>query len=421
MAKRKISLIIKNASQLITLDSSNPLPRYGSKMNELGIIKNGAIAIHQNKILEIGSTKKIMGKYQASHQIDAYGKVVTPGLVDPHTHLVFAGDRSNEFEMRLKGATYQQITAAGGGINATVRATRIASKNILVKHALDSLKRFLNGGTTTLEAKSGYGLNLKDEIKILEVIKDLNSVQPVSIVPTFLGAHEIPKEYRNNKTGYIKLINKGMLPIVAKRKLAEFCDVFCEKGVFEIDESRQILNEAKKYGLSIKLHADEFVQLGGGELAAELKATSADHLMACSDKGIQKMKEKGVIAVLLPGTTFTLGLTKYAPARKMIDSGLAVALATDFNPGTSFTESMPLIMTLACIMMKMTPAEALTAATINAAYAVKRGEQLGSLTPQKQADVVIWQIPTYQHICYHFGVNLVEQVIKRGKVVVKNI
>lgn len=418
MAKKKISLIIKNVSQLVTLDSSNPGPRYGNMMNEVGIIKNGAIAINQDKILETGPTKKIVNKYQAKQQIDAAGKVITPGLIDPHTHLIFAGNRSNEFEMRLKGATYQKINEAGGGINATVRVTRAASKNMLKKYALSFLKRFLSVGTTTLEAKSGYGLNLKDEIKILEVIKALNSEQLVDIVPTFLGAHEFPEEYQNNKTGYINLIKEKMLPLISKRNLAEFCDIFCEKGVFEIDQSRQILNEAKKYGLKIKLHADEFAPLGGAELAAELNAVSADHLMACSNNGIQKMEEKGVIAVLLPGTTFALGLAKYAPARKMIDSGLAIALATDFNPGTSFTESMPLIMTLACVMIKMTPAEVLTASTINAAYAINRGEQIGSLSPGKQADLIIWDIPTYQHIPYHFGVNLVKMVIKKGDVVI---
>jgi len=414
--KKKISLIIRNAAELVTLDNGNLSPRTGGAMRDLNIIEDGAVAIHKDKIIAAGPTKKIISKYQAKKIIYARGKTVTPGLIDSHTHLVFAGDRANEFEMRLQGATYQEIAAAGGGIKSTVEATRKASKSDLKAEALKRMNRFLAYGTTTIEAKSGYGLNVKDEVKMLEVIKELDGVHDVDIIPTFLGAHEIPPEYKGNKEGYINLLIKEMIPAVAKRKLAGFCDVFCEKNVFEITDSRRILTEAKKYGFKIKMHADEFAQLGGAELAAELGAVSADHLMAISDNGIRAIREKGVIATLLPGTTFALGLSNYAPARKIIDSGCAVALATDFNPGTSFTESLPIIMTLACVKMKMTPAEALCAATINAAHAVSRQDTIGSISPGKQADIVIWDIPSYRHIPYHLGVNLADTVIKKGKI-----
>lgn len=395
--------------------SAKPGPRCGRDMNELGLIPDGALAIDKDKILEAGPTKKITAKYQASRTIDACGKIVTPGLIDSHTHPVFAGDRSNEFEMRLKGATYQEIAASGGGIKSTVKAVREASEKELVNFSLLRMERFLSCGTTTIDAKSGYGLNLPDEMKMLRVIRALGRIQPLELIPTFLGAHEIPPEYQGRKNEYVKLITEQMIPKVLDDKLAEFCDIFCEKGVFEIEESRYILDFARKHGLKIKLHADEFAPLGGAELAAELGAISADHLMAVSDKGIRAMKEKGVIAVLLPGTTFALGLKNYAPARKIIDNGNPVALATDFNPGTCFCESLPAIMNIACTQMKMTPAETLSAVTINAAWAIGRGEALGSIEAGKQADIVIWDAPSYKHIPYHFGVNLVSAVIKKGK------
>jgi imidazolonepropionase len=416
--KKKISLIIRNAAELVTLDNGNQFPRTGEAMRDLNIIEDGAIAIDKDKIVETGPTNKILNKYQAKKVIYAREKVVTPGLIDSHTHLVFAGDRANEFEMRLKGATYQEIAELGGGIKSTVEATRKAFKGPLTTNAMAALDRFLAYGTTTIEAKSGYGLNVIDEIKILEVINSFKGFHPIDVIPTFLGAHEIPPEYKDNKAGYIDLVCDKMLPMVADGKLAEFCDVFCEKNVFEIEDSRRILTEAKKYGFKIKMHADEFAPLGGAELAAELGAVSADHLMVISDNGIKAIREKGVIATLLPGTAFALGLNNYAPARKIIDSGCAVALATDFNPGTSFTESLPIIMTLACVKMKMTPAEALCAATINAAHAIGRQNIIGSFSQGKQADIVIWNIPSYKHIPYHFGVNLVDKVIKNGKVVV---
>ncbi|MFH0889363.1 MAG: imidazolonepropionase [Planctomycetota bacterium] len=423
MTKKEIDLIISNAAELVTLSSPLFRPRCGvSEMNALGIINDGAVAIKNGRIIAVGATNNILKTYSSNKIIKATGKTVTPGLIDSHTHPIFMGDRADEFELKLKGATYQEIAASGGGIKSTVQKVRQASKNKLKTNAQKHLKRFLSYGTTTIEAKSGYGLTTKDEIKILKAIKELSG-KPIypEMVATFLGAHEIPDEFKNNKSGYINLIKTEMIPLIARKKLAEFCDVFCEKGVFEIDETRQILKSAAKYKLNLKLHADEFTCLGGAELAAEMNATSADHLMFTSDKGLAKMKEKGVIAVLLPGTTFMLGLKTYARARKMIDMGLPIALATDFNPGTSMTESLPIIMTIACVMMKMTPAEALTATTINAAYALKRGKIIGSLDAGKQADIVIWNTPSYKHITYHFGVNLVDTVIKKGVIVYKNI
>jgi imidazolonepropionase len=443
--KKQVDLIVAEITELVTMSSAVSGPRTGAdKMNSLGIFHNGAVAVHKDRVVAAGFTDDILKSYSARKIIRASGRTVTPGLIDCHTHPVFMGDRSDEFELKLMGATYQQIAASGGGIRSTVRKVRNATKAELKANALKYLERFIRCGTTTIEAKSGYGLTTVDEIKMLEVIKELNSVgqknssstlyAPRStlpeLVPTFLGAHEIPDEYKDNKAGYVDLVIHEMIPLVARRKLAEFCDVFCEKNVFEIEDSRRILNAAKKHGLDVKLHADEFAPLGGAELAVELGAVSADHLMAISDNAIKMMaaksphqyigvRDKGnrTVAVLLPGTTFGLGLRSYAPARKMIDAGLAVALATDFNPGTSFTESLPMIMTIACVKMKMTPAEALTAVTINAAVAINRQNIIGSLEPGKQADMVIWDCPSYKHIPYHFGVNLVDKVIKRGKVI----
>lgn len=414
-------MIVAGIMELVTMNSQSAGARRGKDaMNTLGIFHDGAVAIHKGHVVSAGFTEDILKSYSSKRIIRAEGKTVTPGLIDCHTHPVFMGDRADEFELKLMGATYQQIAAAGGGIKSTVRKVRQASKPELKANALKYIERFIRCGTTTIEAKSGYGLTTVDEIKMLEAIKELNAKSQLpELVPTFLGAHEIPDEYKDNKAGYVDLIIHEMIPQVAKHKLAEFCDVFCEKNVFEIDDSRRILHAAKKHGLDIKLHADEFAPLGGAELAVELGAVSADHLMAISDNAIKMMADKGnkTVAVLLPGTTFMLGLKSYAPARRMIDAGLAVALATDFNPGTSFTESLPMIMSIACVKMKMTPAEALSAVTVNAAAAVNRQDRVGSLESGKQADMVIWDCPSYKHIPYHFGVNLAELVIKKGKVI----
>ena len=414
-----VNLIIQNARQLLTLKSMQKGPRTKDGMEDLGIIEDGVVAISGDKIAVVGKNKDVLDEIEITNEtkiIDAKNKVVLPGFVDCHTHPVFANTREDEFEMRIKGKTYQEIAASGGGIKSSVKNLRSKTKEELIRLVLPRLDRMLSYGTTTIEAKSGYGLSLEDEIKMLEVIRELNKIHPIDLIPTFLGAHEISEEYKNNRKEYIKLITERMIPEVAKRKLAVFCDIFCEKGVFDIEESREILKTAKDHGFGLKLHADQLSALGGSKLAAELKAISADHLEFIDDDGIEKMRESGVIGVLLPGACFGLGLREYPPARKMIERGLPVALATDFNPGSSMTESVPMILSLACLMMRMTPAEAMVASTINSAYAVDKGNEMGSIEKGKKADMVIWNVQNYKEIPYHFGVNLVEQVIKDGKV-----
>ncbi len=415
-----INLIIQNAGQILTLKSSQKGPRTGELMEDLGIIQDGTVAISEGKIVAVGKKKEILDQITMDEKtkiVDARDKVVLPGFVDCHTHPVFAETREEEFEMRIKGKSYQEIAASGGGIKSSVKALRSKSKKELVQLALPRLDRMLSFGTTTIEAKSGYGLSLDHEIKMLEVIQELNRIHPIDLVPTFLGAHEVPEEYENRRSEYIKLIIEKMIPEVAKRKLAGFCDIFCEKGVFDIGESRQILTAARNYGFKLRLHADQLSSLGGSKLAAELRAISADHLEFIDDEGIRMMKRAGVIGVLLPGACFGLGLKEYPPARKMIDQGVPVALGTDFNPGSSMTESMPMILSLACLMMRMTPAEAIVASTINSAYAVDKANEVGTIEVGKRADLVIWNVQSYKEIPYHFGVNLVGQVIKDGKVI----
>jgi imidazolonepropionase len=421
---KSINLIIQNTRQLLTLRSDQKGPRTGEHLENLGIIEDGAVAVSGDKIVAVGKTKDILNNVKIDKKtkvIDAKDKVVLPGFVDCHTHPVFANTREDEFEMRIRGKTYQEIAQSGGGIKSSVKALRSKSKEELIQLAIPRLDRMLSYGTTTIEAKSGYGLSLEDEIKMLEVIKELNKIHPIDLIPTFLGAHEIPEEYKNNRKEYIKLITEKMIPEVAKRRLALFCDVFCEKGVFDIKESREILKAAKKHGFKLKLHADQLSALGGAKLAAELGAVSADHLEFIDNDGIEMMKEAGVIGVLLPGACFGLGIKEYPPARKMIEKGLPVALATDFNPGSSMTESVPMILSLACLMMRMTPAEAIVASTINSAYAVDKENELGIIEVGKKADLVIWNVQSYKEIPYHYGVNLVEQVIKDGKIISKKI
>jgi imidazolonepropionase len=417
---KSIDLLIQNASQLVTLKSKQTGPRTGTYMEEVGIIEDGAVAVSGDRITAVGKTQEVLRQIQIDDKtkiIDATKKVVLPGFVDCHTHPVFGATREEEFDMRVRGRSYQEIAAAGGGIKSSVRTLRSKSKQELIEFALPYLDRLLSYGTTTIEAKSGYGLSLEDEIKMLEVIQELNHLHPIDLIPTFLGAHEVPPEYRDKKSEYIDLIINQMIPEVAKRKLAVFCDIFCEKGVFDIEESRKILTAAKENGFKLKLHADQLSALGGSKLAAELGAVSADHLEFIDDEGIRSMKDAGVIGVMLPGASFGLGMKEYPPARKMIDAGLPIALATDFNPGSSFTESMPMIMSLSCLMMKMTPAETVTASTINSAYAVEKANEVGSIEVGKKADLVIWNIQSYKEIPYHYGVNLVDQVIKNGKAI----
>ena len=406
----KSELLIKNAIQLLTVKSDKT--KVKGEMEDLGIINDGAIAVRNNRIFRVD--KKI--KTDSKKIIDASGKVVMPGFVDCHTHLVFSGSRENELKMKLKGKTYLEILESGGGIHFTVNKTRKADIKELVALGLRRLDEMLLNGTTTVEAKSGYGLNPKDEIKCLKVIEELNKQHAVDVIPTFLGAHAVPLEFKNNPDEYTDLILNKMLPRI--KNLAEFCDVFCEKNVFTIEQARKILNEGKKFGLTPKIHADELYCTGGAELASEIGCVSADHLLRASDKGIKKMAEKGVIGVLLPGTSFTT-MEKYADARKYIDYGLPVALASDFNPNC-WVNNMGFIIALACYNMKMTPAEAISASTINAAFAIGKEKEIGSLEVGKKADILILNVPNYESIPYKLGMNIVDTVIKNGKVVVEN-
>ena len=406
----KSELLIKNAIQLLTVKSDKT--KVKGEMEDLGIINDGAIAVRNNRIFRVD--KKI--KTDSKKIIDASGKVVMPGFVDCHTHLVFSGSRENELKMKLKGKTYLEILESGGGIHFTVNKTRKADIKELVALGLRRLDEMLLNGTTTVEIKTGYGLNPKDEIKCLKVINELNKRHAADIVPTFLGAHAVPLEFKNNPDEYTDLIRNKMLPRI--KNLAEFCDVFCEKNVFTIEQARKILNEGKKFGLTPKIHADELYCTGGAELASEIGCVSADHLLRASDKGIKKMAEKGVIGVLLPGTSFTT-MEKYADARKYIDYGLPVALASDFNPNC-WVNNMGFIIALACYNMKMTPAEAISASTINAAFAIGKEKEIGSLEVGKKADILILNVPNYESIPYKLGMNIVDTVIKNGKVVVEN-
>ena len=416
-------LIIEGAAELLTLGGAGTRPRRGEEMRDLGIVRRGAVAARRGRIVWVGPTADLLGAVRPMafcKLIDAYGKTVIPGLVDSHTHLVFAGSRENEFALRIQGKTYPEIAAAGGGINATVAATRQASKADLTFAARRSLNRMLCLGTTTVEVKSGYGLDFENELKMLEVIQGLNDDEPMTVVPTFMGAHEIPPELRQNPEAYVDLVITRMIPAVAERKLARFCDVFCETGVFSVGQTERIFVAAQAAGLEARVHADELTDLGGAAMAARMKARTADHLLYANDDGLRAMAQAGVIAVLLPGTAYFLHMQRYARARDMIAAGVPLALATDFNPGSCMTESMPLIMNMACTQMRMLPAEAITAATLNAAWAIGEQDRVGSLEVGKRADLLVLDAPNHEHLCYHFGVNLVERVIANGRVVVEN-
>jgi len=404
--------LLTGAGELVTLD-----PRLGE--GALGVIRGGAVAALSGKIVWIGRTaeaRKAVWLLKAGRELDARGRVVLPGFVDSHTHLVFAGSREKEFASRIAGASYQEIAAAGGGILSTVEATRDATVDELVALARRRLDLALQHGTTTLEAKSGYGLTTADEVKMLEAICLLREAHPVDVHATFCGAHEVPPEFRGNTEGYVDLVVNEMLPEVTQKKLAEYCDVFCEEGVFSVTHARRILLAARERGLRAKLHADEFVATGGAELAAEVGALSADHLLTARVDGIRAMKEAGVTATLLPGTAFFLGLP-YAPARAFLETGVRVALATDFNPGSSYTPNMQLIITLACTQMRMTVEEAIQAATLGGAHAMGLEAQLGSLARGKACDLNVVDIPNYYHLPYLYGVNHVQTVVKAGQVV----
>ncbi len=419
--EKKATLLIKNIGQLVTM--AGPAPRIGDQLKDIGLIENGGIAAAGNEILAVGLSKEVEGQTPLAEGctvIDAKGAVVTPGLIDPHTHPVFAKTRENEFEMRIQGKSYMEIAQAGGGIRASVRDLRTTSKQVLQDKTRERLDRMLRHGTTTIEAKSGYGLSTESEIKQLEIIQNLNEKHPIDLIPTFLGAHEVPDEYRDRREEYIEIINNDMLPKVMEGRLAEFSDIFTEEGVYNIEESRRIQQAAKKAGLKLKFHADELKSVGGAELAAEMGAISADHLVYISENGIKAIAASGTVAVLLPGTTFSLGGKQYAPARKMIEEGVVIALSTDCNPGSSYSESMPFMASLAGLELKMTAAEALSAMTVNAACAIDRRGKIGQLQTGLAADMVLWQMNDYREMPYHYAVNLVSRVVKAGKVVVNN-
>ena len=397
-----------------------PVPCVGAAMREIGLVKHGAVAISGHSIIAAGPQDEIHGRISRSadcHVIDAHGAVVTPGLIDAHTHPVFSSTREDEFEMRLQGKSYMEIAEAGGGIRRSVRDLRTTPTDLLEQKTLKRLDRFLSNGTTTIEAKSGYGLSTESELRQLQIIRDLSHQHKIEMVPTFLGAHDFPDEYRAAPGRYVQLIIDDMLPAVTKERLAIFSDIFCERGVFSNEQSQRIQEAAASYGLKLKFHADEMTDTGGAALAASMGAVSADHLVYASDDGIRAMAHAGTAAVLLPGTTFSLGGSQYARARKMIDEGVPVALATDCNPGSNNSESLAMIIALAAVQLRMTAAEALTATTINAAYAIDRSDTLGILAPGRQADLVIWDMADYRELPYHYGVNLAVMVIKKGEVV----
>jgi imidazolonepropionase len=409
--RHSADFLLTGAGELVTME-----PPLGA--GPLGVIRGGAVAARAGRIVWVGRTaeaRRAVAPEPGARELDARGRVVLPGFVDPHTHLLFAGSREREFARRLEGASYQEIAAEGGGILSTVAATRDATLDELVALARRRLDLVLQHGTTTVEVKSGYGLTTADELKMLEAVAALRLDHPVGIQATFCGAHEVPPEYRGRTGDYVDLVVDEMLPEVARQGLAEACDVFCEAGVFSVEQARRILLAAREDGLRAKLHADEFAGTGGAELAAEVGALSADHLLRASLDGVRAMAAAGVTATLLPGTAFFLGLP-YAPARAFLETGVRVALATDFNPGSSYTPSMQLIVTLACTQMRMTVEEALAAATVGGAHALGLGGEVGSLRPGKACDLTVLEVPTYLHVPYLYGVNHVRTVVKGGEV-----
>jgi imidazolonepropionase len=433
----KIDLLIHSAAQLVTCASPYG-PKRGEAMGDVSLLADGAIAIADGQIVAVGPTADLRADFSADETIDASGKVVCPGFVDPHTHVVYAGDRVNEFELRLRGASYMEIMQAGGGIVSTMRATRAATVEQLVAESHPRLEAMLALGTTTVEIKTGYGLDTASELKMLQAIALLASSHPLDLVPTFLGAHAVPPEYKGHPDEYVDLVIEEMLPAVVAwyhathhqrhasdtehlsritHHVSLFCDVFCEANVFDREQSRRVLEAGLKLGLPAKIHADEFVNLGGVSLAVELGATSVDHLDVTPPVEVELLAQSNTLGVALPAVNFNLGSSHFANARSMIDAGVALALATDINPGSAPCPSMPLVMAIACRYQRLLPAEALNAGTINAAYALGLGHKLGSLEVGKQGDVLIVNAPDYRHLAYQFGDNLVERVVKRGWVV----
>ena len=417
----KADLLIHSATQVLTLAGG---PQRGSALGKLGLIEDGAVAIDDGKVLAVGPSTELRSAYQAEREIDATNRVVLPGFVDPHTHLIWTGDRAAEFEMRIAGATYTEIMNAGGGIISTVNQTRAASVDELIAQAQPRIRRMLAHGTTTTEVKTGYGLDTQTELRMLETILRLDEQEPLELAPTFLGAHAIPNEYSDRSDEYTSLVCDEMLPAVkewwqqnaAGRRLP-FVDVFCETGAFNLDQSRRILEQARALGFPLKIHADEFGSLGGTGLAVELGAASADHLVYTTAEDILAIGASDTVAVSLPCTPFGLAEQAYTPAKDFLQADGILALATDLNPGTAWCESMQFAIALACRYMHLTPAQAIAAATINAAAAIDRADQTGSIQPGKQADLVILEAPDYRHLGYRFGTNLVSSTIKKGKIV----
>ncbi|MFN2477186.1 MAG: imidazolonepropionase [Chthoniobacterales bacterium] len=408
------TLAVIHASELVTL-AGPARARRGLEMRELGIIRDGGFAVQDGIIIRVGTSSEILAATVGAEIVDAGDRVVLPGFVDAHTHPVFAGNRVDEFEMRALGSTYEEIAAAGGGIRSTVRKTRAATEGELEAETLQHLRQFLACGTTTIEAKSGYGLAVDDELKILRVIRSVAAQSPIDLIPTFLGAHAIPPEFDRDPAAYVELLINEMLPRVAAEKLAAYCDIFCEHGYFDVAESRRILRAAEQHGFKLRMHVDQLTNSGGAALAAELGATTADHLEQTEADGIAVLGVANVQPVLLPGSVYSLGKKRYPLARQMIDAGLGVVLATDFNPGSSPTASIPMVLSLATTQMKMTPSEAVTAATVNAAYSLNLGGRIGSLEPGKLANFSIFDCNDYREIAYYFGLPRTRSVFVRGE------
>jgi imidazolonepropionase len=408
------SLAVLNASQLVTL-AGPKRARVGSELSELAIIRDGGMLVRDGAIVATGASAEIEKQTSGAEILDAAGRLVLPGFVDAHTHLVFAAKRLDDFERRARGETYEQIASAGGGIWSTVEKTRAATEDDLFAQAETHAGWFLQGGTTTVEAKSGYGLTLEDELKILRVIRRLTLETPLECVSTFLGAHAVPREHKAPE--YLDLVVNEMLPRIVAEKLAEFCDVFCERGYFDLEQSRKVLSVAAQRGLKLRAHVDQLTNSGGAKLAAELRTTTADHLEKTDTQGIKALKSAGVQPVLLPGSVYALGSTAYPRAREMIEAGLALVIATDFNPGSSPTPSMSMVLSLACTQMKMSPAEAVTASTINAAYSLNRGDKIGSLEAGKTANFAIFDCEDYRELAYWFGHSQTHAVYAGGKCV----
>ena len=416
-ARESADILIVNAKELVTLAGSEGKPRVGKSMQEIGIEHDGAVAIKEGRVIAVGKTKDLTKAFRAGYVINAQGKTVLPGFVDPHTHLVFAGSREEELQMRLEGVSNIEIMSSGDGVLKTVKETRRTRVDKLVELGLERLDVMLTHGTTTVEAKSGYGLTVNDELKLLEATKRLNQLHSVNVVSTFMGANAVPPEYQGNTEEYVELVTDEMIPKVAERGLAEFCDVFCERDVFSLEQSKRILMKSKTAKLKPKIHADKMSSLGGAEVAAAVGAVSAEHMLFSSVDGIKALAKKGVIAVLLPAAAFSLMIDKYADARLMIESDVPVALGTGFDAGC-LIENQQLVIAMACHSMRMTPAEAITAATLNAACAINRAQEVGSIEQGKRADVLVLNAPNHKFLGYRFGVNMVEKVIKNGRLVV---